>query len=253
MKALPALLLSAGSGKRLMPLTHYSPKPLVKVGGKPLIFWHLEALQAAGAERVVINVPEGDGRIEERVGDGSAWSLQVVWCRQDRALDTGGDIKRALPLLGDGAFALINADIHTDYPRRQLIAPAQAPDGDGRLAHMVLAPPPPAHRGDCQLRDALVDPDTSDPDCLWTYSGMSVLHPALFATTGAGSFPLWKGCLQQAAAAGRVSGEIWRGHWYDSGTHAQLAHLRNLLDRHTRSARGARSTQATRGSGKGGG
>ena len=229
---LSAMLLAAGSGTRLMPLTAHTPKALIRVGGQPLLFWHLQALASAGVQRVVINLvadEEVSCQIESAVGDGSRWSLEILLSRQSGRLDSGGDVRQALPLLGEEPFVLINADIHTDYPLERLLAAGQQLDGERALMHMVLAPPAPGKRGDCSLvGDRVGRPGREEA---WTWTGMSALHPKLFRDAPTGRFHLWHQCAVLAADAGLVSGEVWRGHWQDAGTHARLANLRSRLDR----------------------
>lgn len=225
------MLLSAGQGTRLRPLTFHRPKPLIPVGGEALIFWHLKALSEAGAERVVINTYGENSPLEQAIGDGARWSLSIQWSRQQKRRNTGGDVRQALPLLGNQPFVLINADIHTDFCRRQLLVPAaHTPDGNKTLAHMILVPA--KNGGDCQLNDGQVRPPNGQPR--WTWSGMSILHPRLFEHTDKDVFALWGDCLKGAAADGKVSGGGYSGHWADAGTHTGLLALRNLLLRRMR-------------------
>lgn len=238
MKPLASLLLSAGQGMRLRPLTCHKPKPLLQVGGKPLLQWHLQALQRAGARQVVINIcwlAEQFAPLREAAPAG----LDIQWSQQSRLYGTAGDIVHALPLLlqeQTRPFAVINSDIFTEYPRERLLQPAQLPDGEDTLAHMVLVPTPATMKGDCDLVDGRIRPVPAPKGSAkrpWVFSGLSLLHPRLLEEYGRKApepFELWQHALQPAAEAGRVSGEIWRGFWTDAGTHQRLAELRAQMD-----------------------
>ncbi|NIR60422.1 MAG: nucleotidyltransferase family protein [Gammaproteobacteria bacterium] len=216
------MILAAGRGERMRPLTDATPKPLLAVGGRALIDYHLEALARAGIHEVVINLAWLGDRIRAHVGDGSAFGLSVAYSDEgDTALETAGGIVNALPLLGDDPFLVVNADIHCDCPLGALALPA------GRLAHLVLVDNPPWHAaGDFALAPGGAIADAGDTRL--TYSGIGVYHPQLFAGLGAGIVPLAP-LLRAAARDGRVSGEHFRGAWHDVGTPQRLRALDRAL------------------------
>lgn len=215
------MLLAAGRGERMRPLTDRVPKPLLRVAGKPLIQYHVEALRAAGFRSLVINHAHLGRQLVDFLGDGARFGVHIDWSPEpEGALDTGGGIRQALPLLGDAPFAVVNADIWSDYPRAQL---RREPDG---LAHLVLVDNPPHHpRGDFRLAGGRVYPE-GEPRL--TFSGIGLYRPELFSGTPAGAFPLAP-LLRRAMEAGEVSGEHYRGRWMDVGTPQRLAQLERLL------------------------
>ncbi|MBA6117280.1 nucleotidyltransferase family protein [Pseudomonas putida] len=217
-----AMILAAGKGERMRPLTLHTPKPLVPVAGQPLIEYHLRALAASGFTEVVINHAWLGQQIEAHLGDGSQFGLSIRYSPEGEPLETGGGIFKALPLLGDAPFALINGDVWTDYDFSRLQVPLRG------LAHLVLVDNPGHHgRGDFRLEgERVVDGDEA-PGTL-TFSGLSILHPALFDGCQAGAFKLAP-LLRQAMAAGQVSGEHFRGHWVDVGTLERLAEVERLI------------------------
>ncbi|MFZ5532357.1 MAG: N-acetylmuramate alpha-1-phosphate uridylyltransferase MurU [Pseudomonadota bacterium] len=219
------MILAAGRGTRMRPLTDHTPKPLLPVGGKPLLFHHLERAAAAGVREVVINLAHLGPMIRTAVGDGSAFGLAVRYSDEgDQALETGGGIARALPLLGTGAFIVLNGDVWTDYPLGALSLPP------GDLAHLVLVDNP-AHnpQGDFHL-DASGRVQ-AEGDHRLTFAGLGVYHPALFDHAPAGAFPLAP-LLRAAMAAGRVGGTHHHGIWVDVGTPERLTALdQSLRDR----------------------
>jgi len=218
-----AMILAAGKGERMRPLTLHTPKPLLPVAGQPLIEYHLRALAAAGYTEVVINHAWLGQQIEDHLGDGSRFGLSIRYSPEGEPLETGGGIFKALPLLGDAPFLLINGDVWTDYDFTRLRVPLQG------LAHLVLVDNPGHHgRGDFRLEgEQVVDGDDA-PGTL-TFSGVSVLHPALFEGCQAGAFKLAP-LLRQAMTAGQVSGEHYRGHWVDVGTQERLAEAEQLIE-----------------------
>ena len=217
-----AMILAAGKGERLRPLTLHTPKPLVRVGGVPLIEYHLRGLAAAGFSEVVINHAWLGQQIEEHLGDGAQFGLSIRYSAEGEPLETGGGIFQALPLLGDQPFALINGDIFTDYPFAELRRPLKG------LAHLVLVDNPEHHQiGDFALADGQVT-DAREGQPSLTYSGIAVLSPALFNGCQAGAFKLAP-LLRQAMARGQVSGEHYAGCWVDVGTHERLAQVEQLL------------------------
>jgi MurNAc alpha-1-phosphate uridylyltransferase len=218
------MLLAAGRGERMRPLTDVVPKPLLEVAGQPLIVYHIEALRAAGVQELVINLGHLGDRIPPQLGDGHRFGVHIRYSREpEQALETGGGIFQALPLMGPEPFAVINGDIWSEYPFARLPA---APAG---LAHLVLVDNPPQHPGgDFAWRAAQV---LAAGTAKLTFSGISVLRPELFADCRPGRFPLAP-LLQRAIAAGQVSGEHYRGAWQDIGTPERLAALDRTLRAH---------------------
>jgi len=212
-----AMILAAGRGERLRPITDALPKALVDVRGESLLERHLRAVRAAGIDDVVINLGWCGEQIVERVGSGERFGVTVVYSPEgDDVLETGGGIHRALPMLGDEPFLAVNADVYTDMP---LPAPALA---DGDLGHLVLVPTP-AHKphGDFGLDGGRV---RNGPDAPLTFSGIAVYRPAMFAGCQPGRFPLAP-LLRDAANADRLSGEHYAGLWTDVGTPDRLSEL----------------------------
>lgn len=218
-----AMILAAGKGERMRPLTLTTPKPLVRAGGVPLIEYHLRALAAAGFSEVVINHAWLGQQIEDYLGDGSRYGVSIQYSAEGEPLETGGGIFRALPLLGDEAFVVVNGDIWTDYDLSVLHQPMVG------LAHLVLVSNPAHHpSGDFQLIDGQVRDGQPDAASL-TYSGIAVLHPQLFEGCSAGAFKLAP-LLRAAMANGQVSGERMNGQWVDVGTHERLAEVEALIE-----------------------
>lgn len=219
-----AMILAAGKGERLRPLTLHTPKPLVRAGGVPLIEHHLRALKGVGFTEIVINHAWLGQQIEDYVGDGRQWGLSIAYSPEGEPLETGGGIFRALPLLGDAPFVVVNGDIWTDFEFSGLNTAAQPA---GALAHLVLVDNPPHHPGgDFALVEGQVRDDASLPRL--TYSGIAVLHPELFAGCNDGAFKLAP-LLRDAMARGLVTGEHFSGRWVDVGTHERLAHVEQIL------------------------
>ena len=216
-----AMLLAAGRGERMRPLTDSLPKGLLEVGGRPLIAWHLAALARAGIREVVINLSWLGAQLQAALGDGQQLGVRILWSEEGAVpLETGGGIFRALPLLGPGAFLVVNADIWTDIDFARLTLAPQA------LAHLVLIPNPAHHpRGDFALQGDRV---VGEGDERFTYAGVGLYRPELFAGCSAGRFPLLP-LLRRASDARRLYGEVWRGEWCDVGTPQRLATLRARL------------------------
>ncbi|WP_458526737.1 N-acetylmuramate alpha-1-phosphate uridylyltransferase MurU [Onishia taeanensis] len=216
-----AMILAAGLGKRMRPLTDTCPKPLLPVAGKPLIVHHLERLAAAGIVEVVINVSYRAEQIIAALGDGAAHGVNIEWSREDRPLETGGGIRQALPLLGEAPFLLINGDVWCAPDLTRL--PVLAED----LAHLWLVDNPDHHpQGDFHLDGAgRVHPDGAPR---LTFAGLSLIDPALLAGEAPGAFALAP-LLRKAMAAGRVAGHHHRGPWVDVGTPERLAELDTRL------------------------
>ncbi|HUO18591.1 MAG TPA: nucleotidyltransferase family protein [Steroidobacteraceae bacterium] len=212
-----AMLLAAGRGERMRPLTDSLPKPLVPVAGRPLIAWHLAALAAAGYREVVINTSWLAEALHAALGDGAGFGVRITWSDEGPVpLETGGGIFRAVPLLGPGPFLVVNADIWTDIDFARLALEADA------HAHLVLVANPPHNvRGDFGLDgDRIVNRDTDR----FTYSGVGVFRPEFFHDASAGRFPLLP-LLNRAIAERRLRGELHRGAWSDVGTAERLAAL----------------------------
>lgn len=221
------MLLAAGLGKRMRPLTEQTPKPLLEVGGKALIEWHLEALAAAGITDIVVNISWLGEQIRRRLGNGERYGVSIAWSVEDEPLETAGGIRRALALLGEAPFAVINADIWTTFPLGSL---TNRLSGDDR-AHLVLVDNPGHNReGDFCLEGGRV---RGGCDERLTFAGISLLAPALFDGLGDGPEPLAP-LLLHAIADDAVSGEHYRGAWHDVGTPERLAEL----DRQLRRGRG---------------
>jgi MurNAc alpha-1-phosphate uridylyltransferase len=212
-----AMILAAGRGERLRPITDNVPKALVEVRGVSLLERHLASVKAAGVDTVVINLGWLGDKIVERVGSGSNYGLNVVYSPEgDNVLETGGGIHRALPMLGTQPFLVINADIFTDMP-----VPAKLPGGDN-MGHLVLVPRPPhTSKGDFDLIDTRIR-NSADPQL--TFSGVAIYRPEFFASCSPGRFSLAP-MLRSAADAGSLSGEIYGGVWEDVGTPERLATL----------------------------
>jgi len=215
-----AMILAAGRGERMRPLTDHTPKPLLQVGGKPLIVYHIERLAAAGVCKIVINHAYLGHRIEAALRDGSHWRVEIRYSPEGKALETGGGIFKALPLLGRGPFLVVNGDIWTDLEFARLRL------SDGRLAHLVLVDNPPHHpAGDFALVDGRLAAQGSPRH---TYSGVGVYHPDLFRGCSAGAFPLAP-LLRAAMRRSLVSGEHHPGRWLDIGTPERLQVLDRML------------------------
>jgi MurNAc alpha-1-phosphate uridylyltransferase len=214
------MILAAGRGERLRPLTDTVPKAMVQAGGKPLIAWHLERLAAAGYQDVVVNVSHLAERITEGLGDGARYGLRIRYSREREPLETAGGIAYARALLGDGPFLLVNADVYCgiDFARFRSLALG------ARLAHLVLVPNP-AHRAS---GDFSLEADSSignGEGARYTYAGIAVMSPALVAGVGAGEKAPLAPLLRAAAERKLLSGEIYRGRWSDVGTRERLAEL----------------------------
>jgi MurNAc alpha-1-phosphate uridylyltransferase len=215
-----AMILAAGRGERMRPLTDATPKPLLVAGGRRLIEHQLDALARAGIRDVVINHAHLGAQIEATLGDGSAYGLRLRYSREGEALETGGGIFRALPLLGADPFLVVNGDVWTDCDLGRLQLGAED------LAHLVLVDNPPHHpQGDFALRDGRV---SADGPCRLTFSGIGAYRPALFAGCRPGRFPLAP-LLRAAMARHAVGGERHAGRWMDIGTPERLAELDGLL------------------------
>jgi len=225
-----AMILAAGRGERMRPLTDHTPKPLLQVGGKPLIVWHIERLAAAGYMRIVINHAHLGAQIESALGHGATWGVSIVYSREATALETAGGIATALPLIDAEIFPVVNGDVFVEYDFAQLAKPMSAIAAGDAMMHLVLVDNPPQHpHGDFVLRgDRVVE---GDGDKL-TFSGIGVYHRSLFAELApqikAPLVPL----LRATIAANQASGEHFRGRWVDVGTPDRLQQLDEILLRH---------------------
>ena len=211
-----AMILAAGRGERMRPLTDTTPKPLLAVHGEPLIERHVRNLVRAGIERIVINLAWLGAQIRDRLGDGSRHGASIIYSDEGpRALETAGGIFRALPHLSPGPFAVVNGDIYTDFPLDTL---RLAVDRD---AHLVLVPTPAYLKGDFGLEQGEALADAAER---YTFSGLAVYRPAFFAGCVDGVFPL-KPLLVRSMVAGRCSAQLHSGMWEDVGTPERLAAL----------------------------
>jgi MurNAc alpha-1-phosphate uridylyltransferase len=222
------MILAAGRGERMRPLSDRVPKPLLPVAGRPLIEHLIERLARAGLTDLVVNVSHLAGQIESELGDGTQHGVRIAYSREEQALETGGGIAYALPLLGEAPFVAVNSDLYSDFDFGRL-APRAAALGAGALsAHLVLVDNPPHHpQGDFHLRAGSVSTDGPPPRL--TFSGIGIYSPALFAGITRGEKRQLAALLKPAMAQGRVSGEQHRGLWMDIGTPQRLAELDRTL------------------------
>lgn len=222
-----AMILAAGRGERMRPLTDKTPKPLLHVGGKPLIEYHLAALADIGVRDVVINLAWLGNEIRAELGSGERWGVNIEYSLEEQgALETGGGIFQALPLLGADPFIVLSGDVWSVYSLQHLPHLAASD-----VAHFVLVPNPDFHeRGDFGLRgDRVID----DAPERYTYANIGVFRPEFFASCSAGKFPLAP-LMFDWIRKGRVSGELFAGRWCNVGTPAQLEQLDHELKRAAR-------------------
>ena len=220
------MILAAGRGERMRPLTDRTPKSMLQVGGKPLLFRHLEKLAHAGFSSIVINHAHLGEQIESAVGDGSRWNLTIRFSAEAHALETAGGIHNALPLLREPVFAVVNADVYSDYDYARL-AEAMRQMEAASLAHLVLVDNPPHHpAGDFSLEGDLVRAGTKD---LLTFSGIGAYRAALFDPVAPGSKHPLAPLLRSQMALGKITGEHFRGEWEDIGTPQRLSDLETRL------------------------
>lgn len=217
-----AMILAAGLGTRMRPLTDHCPKPLLPVAGKPLIVHHLERLAAAGFREVVINVSYRAGQIIEALGDGSRYGVSLAFSVEETPLETAGGLRHALPLLGNAPFVLLNGDVWSDFPLTRL----RPTDGD--LASLVMVDTTDFHRrGDFHLDANGRLHAEGEPRLI--YAGLGVVHPELIAELPDGEPIKLAPLLVEAMRAGRVGGWHHRGDWVDVGTPTRLAELEARL------------------------
>lgn len=219
-KITTAMILAAGRGERMRPLTDHTPKPLLKVAGKPLIVWHLEKLASAGFTKVVINHAHLGEQLVEALGDGSQFGLSILYSAEEQgALETAGGIIQALPLLGDEDFFLVNGDVWSDVDFSNL-----APLNAGVLADLILVSNPEHNlAGDFGLEQGTLCAVQSN-QTTYTYSGMGLYSPKLFQGLSVAKRPLAP-LIRQAMAQQRVTGVVHQGQWCDVGTPQRLAQL----------------------------
>ncbi|MCG2578539.1 nucleotidyltransferase family protein [Dechloromonas sp. XY25] len=214
-----AMILAAGRGERMRPLTDHTPKPLLAAGGKPLIVWHLERLAAAGFSKIVINHAHLGGQIETALGDGSQWGLSIAYSPEPPgALETAGGVATALPLLGDQPFLVVNGDVYCDWDFRHAHQLA------GKNAHLVMVANPAHHAGG----DFSLDGERviyAHGEQTLTYAGISIFSPEFFAGVKPGTVMKLRPLLDAAIAAGTLTGERFTGRWVDVGTPQRLAEL----------------------------
>ena len=216
------MILAAGRGERMRPLTDRTPKPLLEVGGKPLIVWHIENLVRAGIREIVINHAHLGKQIEAALGDGSRFGSCIRYSPEIYALETAGGIAYALPLLGGEPFAVINGDIYCEYDFARLTARADSMQSNGDTAHLVMVSNPAQHPGgDFGLQQHRITDGTPK----LTFSGIGIYHPGLFADIPRGSVAPLAPLLRAQIALGKVSGEHHQGLWVDVGTPQRLAEL----------------------------
>lgn len=221
------MILAAGLGERMRPLTDTLPKPMLSAGGKPLLQYHLEALARAGITQVIINLAYLGDKIRAFVGDGSRFGLQVDYSEEPEPLETAGALRHALPLLGTAPFILLNGDVWSDFPIAALKQHALA---EGQLAHLVLVPNPDFHpAGDFSPNASGILENNQQLE-KFTFAGISLLDPRLISNypQQRQKFPLGE-VLRHYLAQGAISAQVYRGHWSDVGTPARLQQLDETL------------------------
>lgn len=222
-----AMILAAGRGERLRPITDTLPKPLIKVNGTPLIVRHLERLSAAGFRKVVINVSHLADQILNELGNGERWGLSIAWSHEDQPLETAGGIANARELLGTAPFLLINADVYCECPLERVTTLSLA----NLVGHIVMVPNPPFRpKGDFSLVGGYVG-TLSEPR--YTYAGIALLDPCIVEGIAAGAKAPLAPLLTSAAQNSRLGGEVYTGMWSDVGTHERLAELERALHSRT--------------------
>lgn len=216
------MILAAGVGERMRPLTDHTPKPLLQVAGTPLIEHHIQRLAAAGFRELVINVSHLGEQIVDYCGDGERWGVSIAYSPEDQPLETAGGILEALPLLGERPFLVVNGDVWMDYPFARILEVGVSTLDS---AHLVLVDNPPQHPlGDFLLDGSgrIVERPGSEKGL--TYAGLGIYTAALFAGLKPGKLPL-RPLLDREIAAGRLRGEYFAGSWVDVGTPERLQAL----------------------------
>ncbi len=234
-----AMILAAGKGERMRPLTDHTPKPLLVAGTKPLIVYHLERLAAAGIDEVVINIAYLGEQLREALGGGEQWGVKIIYSEEPEPLETGGAVLHAATALGDAPFLLINGDIWSDFPLRSLLAREHIwfqPDSAIK-GHLVMVPNPPQHRaGDFAIDGQRLQhsPQSAGPathdEQTYTFSGISVLSPELITNYPRCRrvFPLGE-VFRYAIDHQWLGAELYSGQWFDIGTPERLAQLDKKL------------------------
>jgi MurNAc alpha-1-phosphate uridylyltransferase len=226
-----AMILAAGRGERMRPLTDHTPKPLLKVGGKPLIVWHLERLAAAGFKEVVINYAHLGTQIEKVLGNGAQCGLSILYSPEKMALETAGGIANALELLGSEPFLVVNGDIYTEIDFRSTALQANILEDSGGvknvMAHLVLVDNPPQHpNGDFAIEGNRLKNDGKQ---MLTFSGVGVYHPDLFADIVKGQPAKLAPLLRKAIDNNTATAQYYQGIWHDIGTPERLKSLDESL------------------------
>ncbi|MCU7938297.1 MAG: nucleotidyltransferase family protein [gamma proteobacterium symbiont of Bathyaustriella thionipta] len=235
-----AMILAAGRGERMRPLTDTTPKPLLKIAGKSLIEYHIEGLVKAGITELIINHAWLGDQIEVQLGDGSSYGASIQYSREGQALETAGGIKHALPFFADEPFIVVNGDVFSDYPFTQLVDSSKclqtSQSSNNTMAHLVMVNNPEHHcDGDFYCLNQLVYDQLSDallaatvpPLQRYTFSGIACYHPDFFRSINAGKQALAP-MLRHAMTTQQVTGEIYQGKWWDIGTPERLEQL-NLI------------------------
>lgn len=223
------MILAAGRGERMRPLSDRIPKPLLPVAGKPLIIRLVKRLARCGIADIVVNVSHLGELIEEALGNGTAFGVRIAYSREREALGTAGGMAAALPLLGAVPFMAVNSDVYSDFDFKRLEPVADKLSRTGELAHLVLVDNPPHHAGG----DFFLDEDmvAAHGGVRFTFSGIGVYQPALFSSVARGAKFQLAALLREPIAQCRVRGEHHGGLWVDVGTPARLAQLERLLAR----------------------
>jgi N-acetyl-alpha-D-muramate 1-phosphate uridylyltransferase len=232
-----AMILAAGRGERMRPLTDFTPKPLLKVGGKPLIVWHLERLAKAGFKEIVINHAHLGHMIEAALGNGATWGVSIQYSLEKVALETAGGIANALHLLGSDPFLVVNGDTFTEIDFKStemgfksIALQANIHAGAGhtlKLAHLVLVDNPPQHpQGDFAIENGMLKNEGANK---YTFSGVGVYHPDLFAEVTIGQAAKLAPLLRKAIDNNAATAEYYQGIWHDIGTPERLKNLDESL------------------------
>lgn len=218
-----AMILAAGRGERMRPLTDQIPKPLLEVAGKPLIVWHLEKLAKANFEEVIINHAHLGEMIEAYVGDGSRWNLKITYSREGSPLETAGGIKKALPLIGDQPFLVVNADIYTDFN----FATIKNRNLNDCKGHLVMVKNPKQHPdGDFFLQNNQIELEGKER---LTFSGIAIYQPKIFEDINIEPVAKLAPILKKLIGAKCISGEAYQGLWFDIGTPERLNEVNLFL------------------------
>ena len=221
------MILAAGRGERMRPLSDRIPKPLLPVAGKPLIIRLVNRLARCGIADIVVNVSHLGELIENALGNGAAFGVRIAYSREREALETAGGMAAALPLLGDAPFMALNSDVYSEFDFARLKPAAEKLSRAGKLAHLVLVDNPPHHpEGDFCLDGGMV---AAHGGARFTFSGIGVYHPVLFSPVAHGAKYQLAVLLREPIAQRRVSGEHHGGLWVDVGTPERLAQLERLL------------------------